>query len=505
MNITLLSVIGVCLYIVMAMSIGYVAYKRNVPNDIDDYFLAGRSVGTMALIGTLFATWFSTFAFIGGPATYYQTGVNWLLFGFFNVFGPIGIWFIGSRFWLLGKKFGFITPSDLLGGYYKHEGVRLMVALISIMALFPYISIQVSGVAKTFAGVTGGQVSYAVAVVVLVLSVGAYSYIGGARAVVWTDAIQGFIFATFLVFTAFMVVKWAGGWQTGWANAVAAHPERMTFTGTTGGQYFTNQLLWVVGWVLVPHLWQRMYMARSAKVLRVSMAFAAPLALWIVTFSGAVIGFMAMGILPTLPAGFDADSLVALLFTQFLPLGGVVLLIAAFAAGMSTADSQMLSVTSIFTRDIYQRYATKTDGKTLQRVSHIFHILFIIAVLGFALIPAGQVMITPLASIGVGLCLLLLPPVIGALYWQRATPQGAFWGLVVGFLVFLAVQFLPGLRPSLPGGFGAPVWAFGVSLLLFYGISMATPIMPAAHRAEYHNFLKSFNAGKEQPQGFAAD
>lgn len=115
MNITFWSLTAVFLYIGVTAVIGHYAYRRNVQGNITDYFLAGRSVGTFALVGTLFATWFSTFAFIGGPATYYRTGVNWLLFSFFNVFGPMCIWFIGARFWTLGKKFGFITPSDMLG------------------------------------------------------------------------------------------------------------------------------------------------------------------------------------------------------------------------------------------------------------------------------------------------------------------------------------------------------------------------------------------------------
>lgn len=502
MNITLWSMVGVGLYILLTVIIGYFAFRKNVQGDIADYFLAGRAVGTLALIGTLFATWFSTFAFIGGPATFYRTGVNWLLFSFFNVFGPMTIWFIGSRFWALGRKFGFITPSDMLGNYYRHEGIRLLVAVIGIIALFPYAAIQLSGVAKTFEGLTGGTIPYWAGVLMVVLGVAIYSYMGGARAVVWTDAIQGFFFAAFLIWTAVAVVKWAGGWETGWAKALAAHPERMVFTGKTAGSYFTNQLLWVFGWVLTPHLWQRMYMARSARVLGKSMVAASPLSLWVVTFSGAVIGFMAMGIMSELPKGYDADSLVALLYSQFAPIGGVLLLVSAFAAGMSTVDSQLLSVVSIFTRDVYQGYMNpKADGKALARAGHQFHILFIAAILVFTLLPAGRTLITPLASIGVGLCLLFLPAVIGVIYWEGATSTAVFWGLLVGFLTFLTVQFVPGVAKALPGGFGAPFWGFVINLAITVVVSQMTKPLPEAHRAEYHGFLKALNS----PGGVSAD
>jgi SSS family solute:Na+ symporter len=494
------SLIGVGIYLVIVLFIGYTAYKKNIKGNIDDYFLANRSLGVVTLVGTLFATWFSTFAFLGGPGLFYNTGTGWLQFGLFNVTGPLFIWVFGTRMWLLGKKFGCVTPADMLAGYYDSKGVRFLVAIISVLALFPYASIQLSGIAKAMTGFTGGAIPYWVGVVMVVISVGLYAYFGGARAIVWTDVIQGFFFAMLLIGTAFAVVYWAGGWDKGLAASLALHPEKFVFDKGQGN-YYTLLLMWTLGWVLTPHLWQRMYMAESPRIMAKSMVIASTLALWVTTFTGLIIGYFGIGLLPTLPAGFDSDSLVPILYSRFFTFGGILLVIAAFASGMSTLDSQLLSTSSVFTSDLYQAlYKPKAKGPELQKVGHIFMGAFTAALLVFALSAAGRALLIPLSSIGVGICLLFLAPLIGATYWDRGTKAGAFWSLLLGFIVLCLVQFT-GFKHLLPGTWGSAFWGLVTSLIVYFGVSLLTSPLPEAQREAYHGFLaKAMHYEKLQKQ-----
>lgn len=487
--IAIWSVVGIVAYLLVIVGIGYTAYRRNVHGDLDDRYLVGRGVSTMFLVGTLFATWFSTFAFLGGPGTYYFNGVNWLLFGFFNSMGPVLIWVFGTRMWALGRRYGYVTPGDLLAGYYDaSRRIRLLSAVVGVAVLFPYATIQLSGIAKAVAGVTEGAINYSTGILLVAVAVAVYSIFGGSRAVVWSDVIQGFIFAFLLIGTAVFVITWSGGWTAGWSNAVAAQPDRFVFGEGAAGSYFTLLLLWTFGWVLTPHLWQRMYMARSAKVLVKSSVLASIGSLWVVTFMGAIIGFLGMGLLGEIPEGFDADALVPLLYARFLPAIGVVLVVAAFAAGMSTLDSQVISASSMFTLDMFGEAKPDASAGALEQVGRGFEGVFVAAIVTFALLPGGQELIVPLASIGVGMALVFLMPLIGALYWPRATEPAAFWSMLIGWAVMLVLQ-IGGYASALPTSLGPPAWGLLASVVLFYGLSMVTPPVSDERQEMFHGYL----------------
>lgn len=488
---TLVAIIGIACYMAITLAVAWLASRRNQKSDPDDWFIMGRGANLFFLVGTLFATWFSTFAFLGGPGTFFGKGANWLLFGFFNSMGPLLIMFIGTRIWRLGKEYNFITPADLLSCYYDDSRrVRVITAVICVLALFPYVAIQLSGIAISVQSLTEGFISYSTAIFGIAACVAIYAIFGGSRAVVWTDAFQGFIFAMLLIGTAILVIVWSGGWENGWNSAIEARPEQFLIDHGQGGSYVTLMLLWTFGWILTPHLWQRLYMANSAKTLVMSSMIASFLSLIVIVICGAIIGFFALGMPLQLPTGFTPDALVPEIYRQYLPLMGAVLVIAVFAAGMSTVDSQVISASSIFTRDLYSPLVG--PSVSLERsmsVGRWFELAFLIAVVAFSLSPSGRQLLVPLASIGVGIALCFLMPLIGALFWPRATEPAAFWSMLAGGSVMLALQL--GLKQHLPNIIGAPLWGFLVSAILFYTISLRTPAVSARKQAMFHGFLAS--------------
>jgi SSS family solute:Na+ symporter len=466
---TTLTLAGIGLYLILMLYIGYRAYRTNKQDDLEDWFVMGRGANMFMLVGTMFATWFSTFAFLGGPGFFYNKGVNWLLFGFFNAMGPVLVIVLGPRIWTLGKKFNFITPADLLAAYYNSsKRLRLLTGLICIAVLFPYTAIQVTGIAIALNSISEGLISFNIGVILTAVCVGAYAFFGGSRAVVWTDAIQGLFFALLLIVTMFLVINWADGWEAGWTSSVEARPELFVFDGGEGN-YITLMALWTFGWVLTPHLWQRLYMADSPRTLVKGAAITSFLALFVVTFTGAVIGMLSIGMDITIPEGMNSDALVPLIFANYLPVMGAVLVIAVFAAGMSTLDSQLISATSSFTQDLVPT-VSKADNHQRMRLARIFEVAFVLAVVAFAFSPQGRSLIAPLASIGVGMALSFLLPLLGALFWSRASEPAAFWGMLLGWGTMVMMQF--NLIP-VPGVIGPPLWGLIVSAIVFYGGSLA--------------------------------
>jgi SSS family solute:Na+ symporter len=327
-------------------------------------------------------------------------------------------------------------------------------------------------------------ISYEVAIFGLAVCVGLYAIFGGSRAVVWTDTIQGFILAALLIVTAALVVSWAGGWEIGWSRAIETQPVKFAFSeDTSSGKYITLMLLWTFGWVLTPHLWQRLYMANSPRTLVASSLIASGLALFVVTFSGAVIGFLAIGMNLDLPETFTTDALVPLLYGSFLPVMGAVLVVAVFAAGMSTLDSQIISASSSFVRDLYTPRRNVGDSARQMRSGRYFETAFVVAVVLFSLSAAGRQLLIPLASIGVGMALVFLMPLLGALFWPRATEPAAFWSILAGWATMLAMQF--GLF-TLPTSAGPALWGFVVSVAAFYLVSFATSPVSVEKQILFH-------------------
>ena len=107
---------------------------------------------------------------------------------------PVVYFFLATKMWRLGKAKGYITPGDMLGDFYKSKPVVFWCAAIGLMAVLPYAVAQLVAIGKTFEALTDGIISYNVGVTVVSISIALYMYFGGARAVVWTDMIQGFIF-----------------------------------------------------------------------------------------------------------------------------------------------------------------------------------------------------------------------------------------------------------------------------------------------------------------------
>lgn len=475
-------------YLVIVLGIAYVAMKR-LKVTPDDYYLAGRGLGTLVLTGTVLATWFSTFAFLGGPGTFFSSGSGWLWFGLFNITGPILIWVIGTRFWLLGRKFDHVTPSDLVAQFYEDDdSVRILVAGIAIIALVPYAVIQLTGAAQALVGALGTQEYFTIGIFLLMGMVSLYLFIGGLRAVAWIDTLQATIFMPALILTAALVVYWSGGFSAGWSAALVENAELWTFSGEGAGAWYTGALVWTMAWVFIPHMWQRMLMAKNPKVIARTAAASGTISLWVITFTALIIGGVGSGLITELPEGTAADGFMTILYAEFFPVMAIVITVAAFAAGMSTISSQILTTSSIFVRDIAKKpFRPDMDSRTEARIGRYFTIFFSLVVLAIALSPAAERAIIPLASDGVALALLYIPCVLGMLFWEDASTAGAKWSLLLGF-VFMQIAIWTPVGGMFPV-FGPPVYGLVLTAVIYYVVSKATTSVPEDRQSEYREIL----------------
>lgn len=460
--------------------VSYWAYKRSVASS-EDYFLANRQVGIFALVATSLASIFSTGTVVSSPSEFFTEGSGyfWILF-FISV--PVALIPFAFRFWALGHAKGFVTPGDLLGDFYRSKAVKMMAALIGILALMPYAAAQLVAIGKTFEALTGGIVNYEIGVSIVCAAMGLYLYFGGSRAVIWTDMVQGVIFSGLLIAAGVMAMQWAGGWTAMNEVLLTQAPEKATFNaGLAYFEYFPI----VMAFFLLPHVWQRMYMAKSAQIIAKNIVLLGGVFIvlffitWIIGTAGHTL----------FPDGLtDGDSLLGALFNQNAPYFGALVLVAAFAAGMSTVDSQLLSAGSIITHDVVPQPTGARDQKKDFVLARWSTMVLLVLIFVWSLFLQSQSIID-LIILGVSMPVIMVPAVVGMFYWRRASTSAALWSMALGLAVFVVKYFTP-LGDHFPTALGASSWSFIVAIVVFVVVSLLTsPDHLADKRAEYKAIL----------------
>ncbi|ABD01666.1 sodium:solute symporter family protein [Synechococcus sp. JA-2-3B'a(2-13)] len=466
MSNTVLSLGVVGVYLLLLAAIGFWSYRHSGRDPVS-YFLAGRGLGSLALTLTTLATLLSAFTFIGVPADAYTHGLGIFLgVGVTTaLISGLFLW-VGYRVWLAAQHFGFITPSEFFGHRFNSPLLALLYCLSALMFTAPYISIQIIGGARTLAAVLGEGIPYWPLAVVVALVILGYVLFGGSQAVVWTDVVQGIILilgmGVAFVAVAFSLGREAGSELDPWLS-LPGPQGRWSWQGLLG-----NQLLFFMATPLFPQFFQRFYMARSAHPFKTLMVVW-PLLILLVFFPAALLGVWGRLAFPGLE---KADQIMPLML-QTLP-GGVaaVVITAALAALMSTADSQLLTASSLVTRDLvvtlFRRQLSPHQEEQLGR----WVVLGIgLASFAIALNPPG--LIVEIATWSFQGNAMLFPILIAGLYWKRATRAGAVAGALVSS--GLTLGWLSGLLPrAWTGGWLPVIPAVVIGSGVLIGVSLLT-------------------------------
>lgn len=434
--------------------IGLYGYKIG-RKTVEDYFAADRKLGTFVTLFTYFATLCSAFTFLGCAGWGYSKGLAW--------YGPIGVatalisinfYILGYRIWLLGKRFGYVSPPELIRDRFGKE-LQIIYALVMITFVLPYLAVQAMGAGYALEELSGGAVPYVFGAAIITIFM-MFLVLGGMRSIAWTDTVMGVMMLGCLATAFVLVVMKGGGLSNIVAKIASESPAHLSRPGVGGfftpGIWFGFMLLWVLADPLMPHLWMRMYVPKNVNVIKRMMVFF-PLICLVVFFFPTWIGAMGYTMIPGLE-GANVDRILPLLMVKFAPYWLMAIILAgSLAALISTADSQILALGSIFTRDIYASFINKKATTEKQvKMGRIF--IIILCLFGFliALRPVSTlVAITTAAFTGIG---VLYPTTIAALYWKRATKWGAISSVIAGetVAVLLIYKILPGwlLIGSLP-------------------------------------------------------
>ena len=178
-----------------------------------DYFIAGRRLSIWVFVLAATATSFSGWTFMGHPGLIYRDGFQYAYASFYTITIPFtGVMFL-KRQWMLGKRYGYVTPGEMLSDYFQGDAIRILTVIVALFFSIPYLGLQLAASGSLFNVLTDGLVTQNMGMWVLSLVVLVYVASGGLRAVAYVDTLQCVLLALGIVITGFIAYDLAGGWS----------------------------------------------------------------------------------------------------------------------------------------------------------------------------------------------------------------------------------------------------------------------------------------------------
>jgi len=483
------------------LAVAYISRKgaQKTHGSSTEYFVSGRSVGAIAILGTVCLSIWSALAFYGYGAGLYRSGI-----GFFS--GVAGACVVGLyaptvmyRLWLLGKEYGYVTPGDFFMHRYSSNFYKILVSLICVIFVIPYIALQVIGVANGVVVTTQGEIGFWLIVAILTIYVVGHVLEGGSNSIVLTDTLAGFTGVGIAFLTVLFLIQNIlpnGGLPYAAKVIMETSPKTFEHTGPYSSWIGTLGLSISAGMSIIawPHIFVRSYMAKSDRIFKV-MAGAFPLleifSFGLFALQGIWLGKVAY---PGL-TGQAADNLIPMMALNYTPpILAALLVVGVFAFGMSTADSQLLVASSILQKDFHESGKGRSSEKERIKFARIMLIVMMAIVLVVVKYRPAVLVDYAYKFSAPGFA-QIMPALFGGLYWSRANKEGAVWGTLAGILAVIYTLFIhnpvPLVHPIL--------WGLFINTVLFIAVSLLTPPPAEKAVAEIHGYLNQIFAPRNTP------
>ena len=459
-----------------------------------DYFIAGRQISMWVFILAATATSFSGWTFMGHPGLVYRDGFQYAYASFYTITIPFtGVMFL-KRQWMLGKRFGYVTPGEMFADYFQGDAIRILTVIVALLFSIPYLGVQLGASGFLFNVLTDGLVSVEVGMWILSLVVLIYVASGGLRAVAYVDTLQCILLALGIVVTGIIALNLAGGWgalNEGFAKLGASTVAKWGTTSNvpfSGGDYnsyfaipgviqFTAGLgkqtplggLWT-GVMVLTYMFALMgiqsapafsmwaFGNRNPKPFAPQQVWASSFGIGLILFFFTAFQGMGAHLLGANPLVNEAglairdvlshdiaakpDSLVPYYFNNIAdaaPWLVGLLAVCALAAMQSTGAAYMSTAGGMLTRDLYKRYLNPGASHDQQKFMGRMGVAFIvIAALVVATFSNDALVL--LGGLAVAFGFQMWPSLAGVCWFPWITRQGATWGLAAGLLAVIFTE-----------------------------------------------------------------
>lgn len=478
------------------------------------YAIAGRSIPFFAFLLAATAASFSGWTFIGHPGLIWRDGLAYAFASFYVLTIPITGAFFNKRVWLLGKRYGFITPGDMYAYYFNTESVRWLVVITAILYAVIYSAVQLMASAALFHIICGVPITFGA--IFMGFIVWFYVCTGGLKASTWVGVIQFCLLVGGIVLLGYFIIvsPQFGGWSA-FSAKIAALDEKFLkvprvinfgLGGAEGENPWTAVMVLTYMFALMgiqssPAFTMWTFGIKSPKPLAWQQAFMSTFVVGFALFFFTAFQGMGAKVLEVAGhAGFQdlaQNTVVPTLMKEFLPpvVLGVVFL-GAIAAIHSTAAPYIGTGGSILLRDIYWRYIKKQEASHSEQiwVNRILATALTALALTVGLTSTAALVILGALATAFGFVMYIL--LLGVIWGFRFPKIGAAVGVGAAMVaVWLTYRVWPN-----PLSMHSAFWGVFVGLIVAYlcrGLGFKDDEETTSRQAEVREWLDNVDAPSE--------
>lgn len=518
-----------------------------------DYFIAGRSLSLWVFVLAATATSFSGWTFMGHPGLLYRDGFQYAYASFYAITIPFtGVMFL-KRQWMLGKRYGFVTPGEMLSTYFRGDAIRLLVVLVALCFSIPYLGLQLRASGFLFHVLSDDLLSINAGMWALSAVVFIYVASGGLRAVAYVDTLQCVLLMAGISAIGIIAISYVGGYEAlnkgiaqlalfdpkktpdGYSHYIAI-PGVIQFVANgpsaTGGAWTGMMVLTYMFALMGIHsspafsMWA--FANTDPRPFAPQQVWASAFGVGLILFTftafqglgahmlGADAKFMAAHpdlVNNVMGAGLGGKDLMASagkqgnlvpqlinLMSETAPWFVGLLAVCALAAMQSTGAAYMSTAGGMLTRDLLKHFIMKDASHGAQKLwGRIGVLIIVLSALVVATYSTDALVL--LGGLAVAFGFQMWPSLMSVCYFPWLTRQGVTVGL---FLGIIAVIFTEKFGGQIAGAFGfelgwgrwpltmhSAFWGMLFNLGAAVAISAVTQNKDDMdHKMKFHNFLK---------------
>ncbi|TNF98687.1 MAG: sodium:solute symporter family protein [Gammaproteobacteria bacterium] len=511
-----------------------------------DYFIAGRKISLWVFVLAATATSFSGWTFMGHPGLLYRDGFQYAYASFYAITIPFtGVIFL-KRQWMIGKRFGFVTPGEMLHYYFKSDAIRILVVIVAFIFSVPYLGVQLRASGFLFNVLTDGMLGVEAGMWLLSAVVFIYVASGGLRAVAYVDTVQCILLAGGIIAIGIIALNAVGGFTKlnegiaalalfdpkktpdGYSHYIAipgviqfVSGVKQTSGGAWTGVMTLTYMFALMGIHSAPAFTMWAFSNNNPKPFAPQQVWASSFAIGFILmvftafqglgghFLGADLKFMAAHpelVNNVMGEGLGGKDLMESAGKQGMLVPQLIYLMAdaapwlvgllsvcALAAMQSTGAAYMSTFGGMLTRDIIKRFwmpnATHAQQKLVGRIC-------IGGVVLAALVVATTATdaLVLLGGLAVAYGFQMWPSLMSVCYFPWFTRQGITIGLIAGLIAVTLTESI-GAKYMPWGRWPMTMHSAGWGILFNLGLAIIVSAMTQgkddmARKMEFHNFLK---------------
>ena len=431
----------IAIYLTLVLAIG-VFSQRFLRGTGEDYFVATRTIGPFILLMSLFGTHMTAFSLLGASGEAYHRGIGVfaLMASSSALVVPLVFHFVGTRLWALGKRHGYLTQVQFFRDRWGSDGLGLLLFGVLLALLLPYLLIGVKGAGITLAQITDGQVPEAAGSLLICVVVLGYVATGGLRGTAWANTFQTLVFMVLGTVAVVTIVGNSGGLAAAMERVAAARPDLLVRGASIRPLELLSYTLIPLSVGMFPHIFMHWLTARNAATFRLPV-LAYPLCVAIVWLPSVLLGVIGAADVPGLEGPAANAVLIRMIGLHAPKILAGLLAAGVIAAVMSSLDSQILALSSLFTEDILRHHRLHDQMSERRQVragrlcvAALLGLVFVLSlVVDRSIFRLGVWSFTGFAG--------LFPLAVAAVYWRRSTLQGAYASILTtaalwGYFVF---------------------------------------------------------------------